>query len=78
MILDSKFHAMCPTHFQHCNWYLVSVAANCLLMKMWIGRDSVIQLNSGESWTLFMLLFDFGCQMMSPVLSMLKWRNIRN
>ena len=49
-----------------------------LLMKMWIGRDSVIQLNNGESWTLFMLLFDFGCQMMSSLLSVLKWKNVRH
>lgn len=64
MILDSKFHAMCPTHFQHCTWYLVFAAATWLFIKTWISRDSVIQLNNGELWTLF-LLFDLGCQMMS-------------
>ena len=78
MILHNKFHARCPTHFQHCNWYLVFVAVTFLMMKTWFSRDSVIQLNNGELWTLFMLLFDFGCQMMSSVLSMLKWKNIRN
>jgi len=34
----------------------------------------MIQLNNDESWTLFMLLFDFGCQMISSVLSVLKWK----
>jgi hypothetical protein len=46
-------------------------------MKTWFGRDSVIQLNNGESWTLFMLLFDFGCQMMSSVLPMLKGKKYK-